>query len=249
MDSIELVIGIITLIPMAIGYVIAGLLIGRYFLRKKVIVLITAFMFISLVSIWIGVCIIFFIAIFNLPTPSDMTYIFSFAWAIPILATTWNFITAALFEKQKFLKFIILGLFFVVDVIFLLLIYWKQDFIIEPNSMIYRDTSFGIYTSIILYFYVASILLFIMPTYFWKGINSKLRSTKFKNILVACGSLLFSIIAILDGIITIDNLPIAIVNRTILILALIILSMGYFTPLKLDIKLDSPTKTEKKIII
>ncbi|NHJ04067.1 MAG: hypothetical protein EAX90_04540 [Candidatus Heimdallarchaeota archaeon] len=247
MDSIELVIGIITIIPMAIGYIIAGLLIGRYFLRKNSIELLIAFMFISLASIWIGVCIIFFIAVFNLPTPSDITYIFSYAWAIPILATIWNFITAALFEKQKYLKYIILGLFIVIDIIFLLMIYWKQDFIIEPNSIIYRDTTFGTYTSIILYFYLASALLFIMPTYFWKGITSKHKLTKIKNILIACGSLLFSIVTILDGIITIDNLPTVIITRIILILTLIILSIGYFTPLKLEVNLESPTNIEKKI--
>lgn len=232
MESVEIVTGIITLIPIVIGYTMGGIALGKFIQKKNWFLILSAIIFFSLVSSWIGVSLVFFGAIFGW-VPPDYVYIFSYAWAVPVLATAWNFVTATLFKKQNYLKYIILGVLVALDIAFLIGVYALRQFNVNDLSGIYKDSQFLPYSSIILYIYVVSVVFFIAPVYIWVGVKTDQRLIKFKSIFIATGSLLFGIVAILDGVIPLSNLALVIVIRLVLCLSLVFLFLGFTTPTKL----------------
>ena len=250
MESVELVTGIITLIPMVIGYTMAGISFVKFIQKKSWALLLSAIIFLSLVSSWIGSSLVFFGAIFGY-IPPDYVYIFSYAWAVPVIATTWNYLTATLFKKQNYLKYIILGVFVALDIAFLIGIYALRQFNVDDLSGIYKDSQFLPYSSILLYIYVVSVILFIAPVYIWVGVKTDQRLIKFKSIFIATGSFLFAIVAILDGVIPLSNLILVIVIRLILCVSLVLIFIGFTTPTKLakriQAKVNEPEEEEASV--
>lgn len=241
MNTVEIIAGIITLIPMLIGYIMTILSIIKYFQKKNQLLLLSAIIFFSLVSSWIGVTIVFLAAVFNLPPPNDQLYLFSYSWAVPLLATTWNFVTASLFKKKQYLKYIVLGIMGILDVLFIVFIYVLGEYTVETlEGLIYKDSTFLPPASYILYAFVASVLLFICPVYFWVSYRSEQRVIKFKSIMIGIGSALFAIVAVLDGAIPLGNITVVIIIRFVLTIALVLLFLGYNTPIFIVNKLEPP---------
>jgi uncharacterized membrane protein len=102
--------------------------------------------------------------------------------------------------------------------------------------------------SYLVYLYVASVVLFIAPVYFWVSHRSEERLIKFKSLMIGIGSILFAIIAMLDGTIPLGNITVVIIIRILLTIALVILYIGYNTPGFIAKKFEMTPIEEETII-
>ncbi|MBD3191911.1 MAG: hypothetical protein GF308_14785 [Candidatus Heimdallarchaeota archaeon] len=245
LSGMEITAGVVTIIPMIIGYSMSIITLIRYFQKKKILLLLSSIIFFSLVSIWIGITIVFLAAAFGLLPPSNTTYVFSYSWAPVVLGITWNYVTASLFKKRSWLKYVILGFFVILGALYLYFIYIAKDFTVTtfPDS-IYKDSSMGTASSIIIYIFVVSILLFIAPVYLWVGSKTNKKLIKFKSFIIAAGAFLFGIVIIVDATIPLEQIIIVIIIRLVLLVSLVCLFLGYITPRMIVDKLEAEPKQE-----
>lgn len=227
----ELVAGITTLVPMLLGYWMAASAFRSYLKKKNTIILFAAVLFAAVVSPWLGVSAQFILAILNQPSLSDPTYVMLYSWAVPVIAITWFYITAALFKKTPWFKFLMLGISLVLALIFFYTVYIQQMFEAEtlPNS-IYKDSHYTGLASILIYLYIAIIVFFVFSVNLWVSMKTTSPLVKVKSRFIAAGALLFVTSAATDGTMTLDVLWQVILVRTFLLLSIICLYFGFTTP-------------------
>ena len=231
-STFDLIAGILTLLPLVIGYTM-GVITLRIYLQKSrsTLVLLTAILFFALPSPWLGVSTVFVEQLLGLKVLNDTTYVFLYAWSIPIIATIWLYTSASLLKFSDKIKWVVLVITLVVDALFLYSIYVQKDFEVNkvPDSIFY-DSTFTGNASLISTLMVVSIIVIVVPLYFWIAYRTDDKLFTFKARFIGLGALLFSIAAGLDANLELSTVGIIAFVRFFLVISLICLYLGYNTP-------------------
>ncbi|MDH5646055.1 MAG: hypothetical protein OEZ01_08610, partial [Candidatus Heimdallarchaeota archaeon] len=234
LSNLDFIAGVLTITPVIIGYLMGIITLRIYLVKRTNLVLLSSLLFFALTSPWLGVSYAFLSVSLGIGTPNHTTYVFIYAWSVPIVGTLWNYITASLNTKQPKLKYVFLGVFLILDVVYLYAIYALRQFDVHNvENSIFLDSNFEGVSVIVLYLTVLSVLFFIAPTYFWISKNTKEPLLKFKSRMISLGAVLYALVAIIDGLIPLTNLGALIVIRLLLLCALVCLYLGYNTPMKI----------------
>ncbi|MDH5401554.1 MAG: hypothetical protein OEZ01_09080 [Candidatus Heimdallarchaeota archaeon] len=153
-------------------------------------------------------------------------------WSVPILATTWIFITAILYkEKYPTQIKILTGVNVVLGLLFWYQLFVVTDFQLEPipNSVLF-SLIYGLIPTLIIAIYAIIALSFIFPSYMYFSIKSTDPLFKIRSKLIAFGALLFPIGGLFDAIVVDVSLFTNILIRIIILSSLLCLYLGYNTP-------------------
>jgi len=230
-SNTELIAGILTLLPLVIGYTMAIISFRIYRKGGSNLVLLTSILFFALPSPWLGVSTVFIEQLLGLNVLNPTAYVFLYAWSVPIIALVWNYTSASLIKYKDYIKYIVLAIIGILDLIFLWAIYIDKQFEVnEVQGSIFLDSTFTGTASLVSTLVVASVILFVAPLYFWIAYKTEDPLFKFKARFIGLGALLFSFSAGLDASIELGSIGLVIVVRLALVTSLILLYLGYNTP-------------------
>lgn len=231
LSTLDLVAGVFTFSTIFLGYVMALITLKKYVEKRSTLLFLSFLLFIGLVSPWLGVSTVFLVTVFNWGAIDNVTYVFMYSWAVPLSATTWNYITAALLTKRPKIKYYVLGLFLVLDALFLYAIYVAKTFAVhQVAGSIFVDSEYQGLAAILIYLYVISILFFVSPLYLYTSMKTDSPLFKIRTRFIGIGAVLYSLVAIIDGVVGISNITILIIVRGLLLITIVMLYLAYTTP-------------------
>lgn len=214
-----------------IGYSMGVISLRIWTKSKQQLVLLSSILFFTLPSPWL---VDFLIYIVHIITGGTINYTFAIiiaAWSVPILSTSWAFITATFFRDRPYLKWVLLGVMSVLDLIFYILVWGFHKYNIEdvPGSVI-LNVNYGTFPNIIIVIYGLIGLVFVFPTFTYLALKSTDQLFKLRSYIIATGTLLFTIGAVADAILVFHDVVGIIFLRLMVLGALICLYLGFNTP-------------------
>lgn len=230
-SSTEWIAGSLTIAPLVIGYLMGIITYKKYLEKRNPLLLLSSILFFAIPSPWLGVSTTFLFQVFNLGTLADTTYVFIYAWSVPIIFTIWIYVTGSLIQERPKLKYYLLIFALILDLIFFWSIYFDKQFVVNSiDGSIFYDSTFTEWANILASVFGAAVLLFVAPTYFWISNQTENELFKFKSRMITAGAVLFPIAAVLDGNLELNQIGQVILVRAMLMFALIFLYFGYNTP-------------------
>lgn len=229
-SNVDFIIGSATVLMLAIGYIMGVRTLFIYKAKRKKLILLTSFLFFALPSPWLDFGLRFLLALSS-NTIDHTISVFLFAWAIPVLVIIWGYITSSLYQNHPWVKNAFLVLSAIPGLVFIISIYIFRDFTVEeiPGSVGVSHI-FSAYQNMIILFFGALGIVFVLPTYLYFSIKSNNKLFKFKTRMIALSVFLFSTVGVLDGIVTFGMLAEMLFLRFFLVLSLVFLYLGYNTP-------------------
>jgi hypothetical protein len=230
-SSIDLIAGLFTLSPLVIGYSMAIITLKRYLETRNSLLLVTTILFIGIPSPWLGVSTVFLLQLFGQEVISNTVYVFIYAWSIPVIGISWNYSAATLLKFEEKIKWSIMSIISILCLIFLYSIYIINEFTVNPvpNSIFYDSTFTGL-ARIATLIIIATVLLLVAPVFLWASIKTKDPLVKFKSRCIGFGAIIFVLAAGVDGNVEIGDITVVITIRLMIVIALILLYLGYNTP-------------------
>lgn len=228
LTPLEWMIGIGNTVPLLIGYTLSIMTLKTYFEKKKPLLLLSSILFFTIPSPWLAQVYVFIVAATG-NTYDPVVYIYLVAWPIPIIGLVWTYLTASLYQKYPGLKKLLLPIYAVLALIHYWFMYVLKDATMESTGTVYPSVQFPLISELIIYFEVASLLLFIIPSYLYFSRKSEDKLFKIRTLLIAIGAFLFTLVAVVDGVME-NTGPILITTKIFMTIALSLIFLGYTPP-------------------
>lgn len=230
LTNLDLITGISSTVMLALGYILGAKTLTIWKKKKDYIILLSAILFFSLPSPWLEYTLRFIFALFN-GEIGDTFGIFIFAWSVPVLTTTWVYITSSLYKNQEWFKYVGLVVTIIPGLIFIVSVYFLQTWTVtDVSDSIAKNYVYdGLQQGIIFYFGALGIG-FIFPSYLYFSFKSENKLFIFKTRMIAYSVLLFAIAGMADAMIEFDSAFNIVILRVLLMFSLTFLYLGYNTP-------------------
>ncbi len=230
-----MITGISSLVMLLLGYGLGIKTLTIWMQKKANIILLTALLFFALPTPWLEFTLRFIFELFG-GEIGDTFGMFVFAWSIPTLVTSWVYITSSLYKNQEWFKYVALGITVIPGIIFIVSIYFLQDWTVTDvaiDDSIAMNYEYTTLEQIIIYYFGALGIGIVFPSYVYFSNKSEDKLFKFKSRMIAFSVLLFTIAGIGDATITFTDAFYIVVLRVLLMISLILLYLGYNTPIKI----------------
>ncbi len=233
LETFDIVAATASALILAVGYLIGIYLVGVYKKTKKPIILLSSILFFTLPSPWLTDVLVILIVLFDGSVPAGFGLYVS-AWSIPILVSTWLYITGSLYRDRPWFKYFTLSIGVIPGIVYYIYVYvikaWKEKPI--PDSHLTNVEYELIPFAIILIYGIAGISI-VFTSYAIFAYKSQNKLFKFRSSMIAIGSLLFTIAGVTDSFLVYDQLFHFIVIRFLVLLSMISLFLGYNTPTRI----------------
>ena len=238
LTNLDLITGISSSVMLLLGYVLGIKTLTKWKEKRENIILFSAILFFSLPSPWLEYTLRFIFALFNAEI-GDTFGIFIYAWSIPVLTTTWAYITSSLYKNQEWFKYVALAVTAIPGLIFIISIYFFQTWTVsDVANSIAKNYEYDTLQGIIIIYYGALGIGFIFPSYMYFSFKSQNKLFIFKARMIAYSVLLFAIAGVSDATIKFDNAFNIVILRVLLMLSLTFLYLGYNTPNRVKIRYE-----------
>ena len=233
LSNIDTITGISSLVMLILGYGLGIKTITIWMQKKANIILLTALLFFALPTPWLEFTLRFIFELFG-GAIGDTFGMFVFAWSIPTLVTSWVYITSSLYKNQEWFKYVALGITIIPGIIFIISIYILQDWTVtDVAGSIAKNYEYTTLEQIIIYYFGALGIGIVFPSYIYFSNKSEDKLFKFKSRMIAFSVLLFTIAGIADATIVFTSAFNIVILRVALMISLILLYLGYNTPIKI----------------
>ncbi|MHA2249405.1 MAG: hypothetical protein ACXAD7_03535 [Candidatus Kariarchaeaceae archaeon] len=236
----DTVVALSSLFIIIIGYSMGVISLKLWKEKQSNLLLLSSILFFTLPSPWMPDVFVFF-ADLGGGSISDRTAAYLSAWSIPILVSTWLYITSSLLKDRPWAKYVALAAGVIPGIIFYVKSYifsdWKVDPIDEDSIILTVEYSPG--SNLIIIIYGLAGLFFIFPMYLYFSFKSRNRLFKFRSAMISTGVLLYALSAMFDAIIVFEGITGIILARFFILLSMISLFLGYNTPSRLREKFES----------
>jgi hypothetical protein len=233
LSNIDTITGISSLVMLILGYGLGIKTITIWMKKKANIILLTALLFFALPTPWLEFTLRFIFALFD-GEIGDTFGMFIFAWSIPVLVTSWVYITSSLYKNQEWFKYVALAITVIPGIIFIISIYFLQNWeVTEIAGSIAKNYEYVPLEEFIIYYFGALGIGIVFPSYIYFSNKSEDKLFKFKSRMIAFSVLLFTIAGISDATIAFDSAFNIVILRVVLMISLILLYLGYNTPTRI----------------
>ncbi len=221
--------GITSLAIVTLSYLCCVIFLARYATSRRVETLLQGIVFFAIGSNWLGVLISFLKVLIGGEPLSHIPMIRTWSWAPAATATIWIYQVLSLVRPK--LKTAVGGVYLVLDVIYIYLMYGKTvDYSkVELVGGLPDSIILGI-AIVFLLFYILTALAIIGPLYLvFVGFRSERPETQLKGKVIGVGVMLFAFFALFDTIIP----PSAILltfARIIILIAILLMYLGFTLP-------------------
>ncbi|MFX1427940.1 MAG: hypothetical protein ACFFBE_15910 [Promethearchaeota archaeon] len=228
LSFIDTLNGVFSLVFVAISLFVGFIILSRYFKYKERIYLLVGATWVLIASPWWPSSLSFLIALSNGVGITPEAYFLIGNLLVPLAVALWllAFTEFLYTEKRKLILsvFIIIGLIF--EVLFLTFLFVNPDFIGELNGPV--DVN---YKSFILIFLISYLLIVVITGFLFANLSlkSKDREVKLKGKLLIIAYISFSVGALLDSSLPLNEI-IIIITRLVLILSAFCWYGGFLLP-------------------
>ncbi|MCY3415003.1 MAG: hypothetical protein INQ03_25355 [Candidatus Heimdallarchaeota archaeon] len=228
---LDSVAGLFSTACLVVGYTLGFYTLNLYRQKKTGMLFLSSILFFTLPSPWIPDALMFWNLLLGGDGIKHTTGIYSSAWSIPILSTTWLYITAALYKRLPNLKKVFLGVGSTLALVFYYYIYILKEYVITdiPDSKILNIDYTTIPNAIVTIYGLGGIF-FILPSYLYFSSKTEDALFKFRFRMIATSVTLFAISGVYDLISKYDNILDFILVRVFILISLICLYLGYVPP-------------------
>lgn len=220
--------GITSLFIVALAYLCASVFLTRYITSRRIEPLLQGIVFFAVGSSWLGVLFGFLYALRG-ETLGKVAVIRIWGWAPAVIATVWVYLVLSTIKPRfKLIGLLICG---VLNIIYLYFVYVNTD-----QYSTYQivggvpDSSLTGLATLFLFIHILIIILVVATTYLWIGFKSEAPSVRLQGKVVGIAVLIFASFAILDSAVLLQSVLVIIVVRTILIISIFFVYLGFTLP-------------------
>lgn len=214
-----------------VGFTLGIIAFRKWQQSKNNLLLITSVLFISIPITWLIDTIIVTVALFG-GEMSPKAIIYFAAFGIPIFTAIWFYLTGSLYVNRPWVKQLMLAVGIISALVFYTSVYILGQGNVTPISddSVLRNIDYEGPGMIMIYFYGALGLLFVVPTYLYFSMKTTNPLMAFRFRMIGLGVLSFDLSAVADAVLRFEELWFFLLTRLLILVSLILLSVGYNTP-------------------